>query len=154
WGWGGGVIRRRGRPALPGAGALWCSGGGGGGPPGPPARRTERDLQQMETLLARREEAWGTGDADLFVAADATFHLAVVAASHNDVLTELYADLGHLMRAWLRDDVGRELRPEHHMDHRRLVEAIRAGDAGTAESEAAGYPFTCLRNPDPEGDRG
>lgn len=117
-------------------------------------RRTERDLRQLETLLARREEAWGTGDADLFVAADATFHLAVVAASHNDVLTELYADLGHLMRAWLRDDVGRELRPEHHMDHGRLVAAIRAGDAETAASEAAGYPFTCLRNPGPEGDRG
>ncbi|GGQ24409.1 FadR/GntR family transcriptional regulator [Streptomyces roseolilacinus] len=117
-------------------------------------RRTERDLRQLEVLLARREEAWGTGDADLFVAADATFHLAVVAASHNDVLTELYADLGHLMRAWLRDDVGQELRPEHHMDHGRLVEAIRAGDAETAAREAAGYPFMCLRSPGPEGDRG
>ncbi|MFJ8693413.1 FadR/GntR family transcriptional regulator [Streptomyces roseolilacinus] len=117
-------------------------------------RRTERDLRQMEALLARREEAWGTGDADLFVAADATFHLAVVAASHNDVLTELYADLGHLMRAWLRDDVGQELRPEHHMDHGRLVEAIRAGDAEAAAQEAAGYPFMCLRSPGPEGDRG
>ncbi|MEU9984038.1 FadR/GntR family transcriptional regulator [Streptomyces sp. NPDC050856] len=108
-------------------------------------RRTERDLRQLEALLARREEAWEAGDAERFVAADATFHLAVVAASHNEVMTEVYADLGHLLRDWLREDVGEELRPENHMDHARLVAAIRAGDADAAASEAAGYPFVCLR---------
>ncbi|GGP83180.1 MULTISPECIES: FadR/GntR family transcriptional regulator [Streptomyces] len=107
-------------------------------------RRTARDLAQLDALLARREEAWGSGDAEAFVAADATLHLAIVAASHNDVLTELYADLGDLLRDWLRDDVGRELRPENHMDHARLVEAIRAGDAETAAAEAAGHAFFCL----------
>ncbi|WP_406001649.1 FadR/GntR family transcriptional regulator [Streptomyces sp. NBC_00829] len=110
-------------------------------------RRTPRDLRQLDTLLARREEAWATGDAERFVAADATFHLAVVAASHNEVLTELYADLGDLLRDWLRDDVGHELRPENHMDHARMVEAIRAGDGDAAATEAAGYPFMCLRSP-------
>ncbi|MET9800089.1 FadR/GntR family transcriptional regulator [Streptomyces sp. NPDC006368] len=108
-------------------------------------RRTDRDMRQLDALLARREEAWEQGDAERFVAADSTFHLAVVAASHNDVLTELYADLGHLVRDWLREDVGGDLRPENHMDHARLVEAIRAGDADAAASEAAGYPFVCLR---------
>ncbi|MDN3297818.1 FadR/GntR family transcriptional regulator [Streptomyces ficellus] len=107
-------------------------------------RRTDRDMRQLDALLARREEAWEAGDAERFVAADSTFHLAVMAASHNDVMTELYADLGHLVRDWLRDDVGQELRPENHMDHSRLVEAIRAGDAEAAASEAAGYPFMCL----------
>ncbi|MCP3821251.1 FadR family transcriptional regulator [Streptomyces sp. A3M-1-3] len=115
-------------------------------------RRTEKDLKQLDTLLARREAAWATGDAELFVAADATLHLAVVAASHNEVLTELYADLGDLMREWLREDVGQDLRPEAHMDHSRLVEAIRRGDADTAASEAAGYPFMCLRAPQGAGD--
>ncbi|MET9376711.1 FadR/GntR family transcriptional regulator [Streptomyces sp. NPDC003035] len=109
-------------------------------------RRTERDLKQLDALLAGREEAWRSGDAERFVTADAVFHHAVVVASHNDVLTELYADLGDVLRQWLRDDVGQELRPEHHMDHARLVEAIRAGDADTAAAEAAGYPFMCLRN--------
>lgn len=79
--------------------------------------------------------------------ADAAFHHAVVAASGNDVLTEVYADLGDVLRSWLRDDVGGELRPEHHMDHARLVEAIRTRDAETAAVEAAGYPFLCLRGP-------
>ncbi|MET9623521.1 MULTISPECIES: FCD domain-containing protein [unclassified Streptomyces] len=114
-------------------------------------RRSERDLRQLETLLERREEAWETGDAERFVTADAAFHHAVVAASGNEVLTEVYADLGDLLRDWLRDDVGQELRPEHHMDHARLVDAIRAGDAETAAAEAAGYPFLCLRGPEAQG---
>ncbi|CAM5710539.1 FadR/GntR family transcriptional regulator [Streptomyces hirsutus] len=59
--------------------------------------------------------------------ADTTFHLAVVAASHNDVLTALYADLSEVLRDWLRDDVGQELTPRTHMDHSRLLDAIRAG---------------------------
>ncbi|MET9435436.1 FadR/GntR family transcriptional regulator [Streptomyces sp. NPDC006551] len=112
-------------------------------------RRTERDMKQLDALLAGREEAWASGDAERFVTADAAFHHAVVVASHNDVLTELYADLGHVLREWLRDDVGQELRPEHHMDHARLVEAIRDGEAETAAAEAAGYPFMCLRRPGP-----
>ncbi|MEV0096394.1 FadR/GntR family transcriptional regulator [Streptomyces sp. NPDC050738] len=108
-------------------------------------RRTEKDLKQLDALLEHREKMWESGDAEAFVAADATLHLAIVAASHNDVLTELYADLGDLLRDWLRDDVGRELRPEGYMDHARLIEAIRAGDTDTAAAEAASYAFNCVR---------
>ncbi|MEV6264453.1 FadR/GntR family transcriptional regulator [Streptomyces sp. NPDC051784] len=108
-------------------------------------RRTDKDMRQLDTLMARREAVWASGDAEAFVAADATLHLAVVAASHNDVLTELYADLNDLLRDYLRDDVGPELGPEGLMDHARLVEAIRAGDAETAAAEAAAHALTCLR---------
>lgn len=104
-------------------------------------RRTERDVGQLEALLARREEAWRSGDAEAFVTADATLHMAVVAASHNDAMTAMYADLGEVLRSWLRDDVGQVLRPEDHLDHSRLVEAIRSGDGETAAAEAAGHPF-------------
>ena len=109
------------------------------------ARRTERDLRQLDTLMERREATWAAGDAEAFVAADATLHLAVVAASHNDVLSELYADLNDLLRDYLRTDVGSELRPEDHVDHARLIEAIRAGDADTAAAEAASHALHCLR---------
>ncbi|WP_103545943.1 FadR/GntR family transcriptional regulator [Streptomyces sp. SM1] len=106
-------------------------------------RRTEKDLKQIDTLLLRREEAWESRDAEAFVAADATFHLAVVAASHNDAMTAMYADLSEVLRDWLRGDVSEGMSPETHMDHGRLVDAIRAGDAPTAAEEAAGYPFVC-----------
>ncbi|MEK9522086.1 FadR/GntR family transcriptional regulator [Streptomyces sp. NPDC087908] len=117
------------------------------------ARRGERDLKQLDALLVRREEAWESGDAERFVTTDAAFHHAVVAASGNEVLTELYADLGDLLREWLRDDVGQVLLPENWMDHGRLVDAIREGDAERAGTEAAGYPYMCLRSPVPESGR-
>ncbi|MEU0912191.1 FadR/GntR family transcriptional regulator [Streptomyces althioticus] len=106
-------------------------------------RRTEKDLKQLDALLQRREEAWESGDAETFVTADATFHMAVVAASHNDVMTALYADLVEVLRDWLRDDVGGDMSPETHMDHGRLVDAIRVGDEATAAEEAASYPMAC-----------
>lgn len=106
-------------------------------------RRTEKDLKQLDTLLLRRHEAWASGDAETFVTADATFHLAVVSASHNDVMISMYADLGEVLRDWLRDDVGEDLARETPMDHTRLVDAIRTGDTEAAGAEAAGYPFLC-----------
>ncbi|WP_016907266.1 FadR/GntR family transcriptional regulator [Streptomyces xiaopingdaonensis] len=102
-------------------------------------RRTERDLRQLEALLARREAAWDSGNVERFVEADAGLHLGVVSASHNEVLTAVYADLGDVMRAYLRHDVGEELRPEAHMDHARLVAAVREGDAEAAALEAASH---------------
>ncbi|MFD7923206.1 FadR/GntR family transcriptional regulator [Streptomyces sp. NPDC059740] len=107
-------------------------------------RRTDRDLRQLELLLGRREEAWRSGRAEEFVEADATLHLAVVAASHNEVLAELYADLGGVLRSFLRRDVGEELRPEGYMDHAGLVAAIRDGDAELAAREAGAHSPGCL----------
>jgi DNA-binding FadR family transcriptional regulator len=104
-------------------------------------RRTAKDLKLLDTWLARRADAWAAGDAEGFVTADASLHMAIVAAARNDVLTELYADLGALLRDWISDDVGGDLTPAEPMDHTRLVEAIRAGDAERAAAEAASYPF-------------
>ncbi|MDT0344879.1 FadR/GntR family transcriptional regulator [Streptomyces litchfieldiae] len=106
-------------------------------------RRTEQELRQLTTLLGRREAAWSAGEVDRFVEADATFHMAVVQASHNEVLTALYADLGTVVRAFLRGEVGDELRPEDHVDHARLVDAIRASDAEAAAAEAGSYALLC-----------
>jgi len=102
-------------------------------------RRTEQELAQLETLLARRESAWESGDVERFVEADSGLHLGVVAASHNEVLNAVYADLGEVMRDFLRLDVGEELSPENHMDHARLVEAVREGDPEAAAREAASH---------------
>ena len=106
-------------------------------------RRTPEDLLRLDDLLAQREQAWATGDRDAFVDADSAFHLAVVAASHNEVLIELYADLGQVIRDSLRDHFGPRLSPEEYLDHARLLAAIRAEDPATATTEAAAYTANC-----------
>ncbi|MFD5000136.1 FadR/GntR family transcriptional regulator [Streptomyces buecherae] len=106
-------------------------------------RRTEPDMRQLGVLLERRERAWESGDAASFVEADGTLHMAVVAASHNDVLAELYADLGMVLREFLRANVGERLRPEAYVDHARLVAAIRDRDEERAAAEASAHPFGC-----------
>ncbi|WP_031070474.1 FadR/GntR family transcriptional regulator [Streptomyces sp. NRRL WC-3742] len=99
-------------------------------------RRTERDLALLDAALGRREDAWHSGDAEAFVQADAAFHQAVVAASHNDVLLAVYADLGEVTREHLRNDVGPELTPERYIGHAAILDAIRDRDAQRASVEA------------------
>ncbi|MGW2331730.1 FadR/GntR family transcriptional regulator [Streptomyces sp. NPDC001700] len=111
-------------------------------------RRTEQDVKQIDAQLDRRERAWESGDADAFVEADATLHMAIVAAAHNDVLAALYADLGSVVRDFLRADVAGGLSPEAYVDHARLVEAIRERDGERAAAEASTHPFACRLAPD------
>jgi DNA-binding FadR family transcriptional regulator len=106
-------------------------------------RRTAADLSRLDALLAEREKAWATADRDTFVGADTAFHLAVVAAAHNQVLVELYADLGEVIRDSLRSHFSSELRPDEYMDHARLLDAIRAGTADVAAAEAASHTSSC-----------
>lgn len=111
-------------------------------------RRTEQDVKQIDAQLDRRERAWESGDAEAFVEADATLHMAIVAAAHNDVLAALYADLGSVVRDFLRADVAGGLSPEAYVDHARLVEAIRERDGERAAAEASTHPFACRLAPD------
>jgi DNA-binding FadR family transcriptional regulator len=111
-------------------------------------RRTERDLVLLETALARREEAWFGGDAEVFVQADAAFHQAVVAAAHNDVLAALYADLGEVLRAHLRQDIGPVLSPERYVGHDRILSAIHDRDGAAAARESAAAIGSCARQRD------
>ncbi|MFE9426037.1 FadR/GntR family transcriptional regulator [Kitasatospora sp. NPDC006697] len=106
-------------------------------------RRTERDLVLLETALARREEAWFGGDPEVFVQADAAFHQAVVAAAHNDVLAALYADLGEVTRAQLRQDVGPVLSADRYIGHDRILAAIVDRDPATASRESSAVIGTC-----------
>ena len=90
-------------------------------------RRTAADLRTLDTALARREEAWRSRKLAVFADTDATFHLAVVAAAHNDVLTAIYADLREVIRGAIAAELDAAVGARPHIDHARLVEAIRAG---------------------------
>ena len=99
-------------------------------------RRTAADLELIDSTLARREQAWESGEVEDFVQADTAFHQALLAASHNGALAELYADLGDLLRVDLRNAVGGELTPDRYVDHSGLAAAVEAGDPYAAAREA------------------
>jgi DNA-binding FadR family transcriptional regulator len=102
-------------------------------------RRTPEDLAALDAALAAREAAWQAGEAASFVEADVELHLTVVVAAHNQVLAELYRDFREALQESLAGKIGEDLSPERHVDHARLVEAIRAGDPDRAAAEAGSY---------------
>lgn len=112
-------------------------------------RRTEQEAGRLERLLERRERAWESGDAEAFVGADATLHLAVMGAAHNDAMTQMYADLGEVLRDFLRADLGDALSPGNRVDHARLIGAIRDQDGERAAREAAEHALACRFAPGP-----
>jgi len=52
--------------------------------------RTKKDIVKMKTLLEKREAAAAAGDVETAIANDIQFHIAVAAASCNDILADLY----------------------------------------------------------------
>jgi DNA-binding FadR family transcriptional regulator len=99
-------------------------------------RRTGKDLIALDGALAGREAAWRSGRLDSFVDADSALHVAIVAAAHNPMLAELYDSVGAAIRASVAATVGPDLTADRHMDHARLVRAIRDGDPDRAAYEA------------------
>jgi len=109
-------------------------------------RRDDADLDAIEAALRHRADAQLASGSDLaeadpgdrtqaFVDADAAFHQAVVAATHNHVLIELYSRLADPLRA----SVAEVLRAsDDALDdpHRALARAIRDADTAAAELAA------------------
>jgi DNA-binding FadR family transcriptional regulator len=93
-------------------------------------RRTEGDIELIEAALKRRDQAWADAEADSFVEADLAFHIAVVEATHNRVLIELYKDFSAALRASIAA-AGAPL--AGHIPHDAIARAIAAGDAAAAE---------------------
>ncbi|WP_320672949.1 FadR/GntR family transcriptional regulator [Patulibacter defluvii] len=97
-------------------------------------RRTDDDLAAIDAALARRSAARQARDRAGFVQADVALHQAVVAATHNALLIELYGHLTETMlttiaaveRAGFEDGVVTRA-------HADLVTAIRRRSPGAAE---------------------
>lgn len=94
------------------------------------SRRTDADAAEIARALARRDATWASGDHAEFVEADLAFHQAVVEATHNQVLIELYRDFGVALRA----SIGAAGTLLEHADipHDTIASAIEAGDAEAA----------------------
>ncbi|MFI1382725.1 FadR/GntR family transcriptional regulator [Embleya sp. NPDC020886] len=101
-------------------------------------RRTDEDLAALEAGLAARAAA--LGDDEAYIDADIAFHASIVAAAHNEVLTDLFAVFQVTMRPGLLDLLAamdeqglRTSAADPGADaHAAMVAAIRARDATTA----------------------
>lgn len=101
-------------------------------------RRDERQLQQLRELLADADAACAGEDASAATNVDALFHRAVVRASGNDLLVEVYDHLGTALTSTLGGLTWDAAHAEEHARlHRRLVDAIEARDADGARAAAA-----------------
>lgn len=98
-------------------------------------RRTEGDLEALDRIAARRLDALDAGDGVGFVDADVDFHVAVVAAAHNPLLSELYDGLVETLRASIDDPT--KGYPPMLPEHDAVLEAIRRGDADAAAAASA-----------------
>lgn len=99
-------------------------------------RRTDEDIAAMSAALAGRKAAAAAADPE-FVDADIALHAAVVAAAHNPVLTDLFAEFTPALRQGLIDlleltDVRAEEQNHGEAAHTALVRAVESGDADGA----------------------
>jgi GntR family transcriptional repressor for pyruvate dehydrogenase complex len=99
-------------------------------------RRTPADLEALDAALAGRRATTTGSDAE-FIDADIALHAAVVAAAHNPVLTDLFAEFAPALRSGLADFLAltrlRAATPDiGDATHAALVAAIRAGDGDEA----------------------
>lgn len=99
-------------------------------------RRDNADLDAIDAALARRRVAEDARDGRAFVEADAAFHEAVVAATHNRLLIELYAHLAAPLRASVTEALRADSNAHDYSSHEALAVAIRDGDPAAAEGAA------------------
>jgi GntR family transcriptional repressor for pyruvate dehydrogenase complex len=94
-------------------------------------RRTEDDLAAIDDAIegmAREISRGGRG-----VSGDERFHAAVTAAAHSGLLADLMVKISELIRQSRIESLSQPGRPEESLlGHRKVADAIRAGDAPAA----------------------
>jgi GntR family transcriptional repressor for pyruvate dehydrogenase complex len=99
-------------------------------------RRTEDQLQQMESALLEMEAALSNGD--LGAEADHKFHFAISQAAHNEILSSVMASISETMEKVLRASRQKLYQtagvPEMlYREHRDIYQAISDRHSGQAE---------------------
>lgn len=99
-------------------------------------RRTDDDITELRALLADRDERQLSGSHHEFAGADTEFHCAVMRASGNAMLIELYLGLIEVITASVAVMYESPVETEFE-DHHRLLDRIIAADADGAARAAA-----------------
>ncbi|MGI4900466.1 MAG: FadR/GntR family transcriptional regulator, partial [Janthinobacterium lividum] len=96
-------------------------------------RRTDSDLERIQTILARAQKT--LADGGNIYEDDTAFHIALVQASHNDVLVRLLNSFYRLTQSRRRLLFSTPRRgKESARDHRQIFEMIKARDAVRASA--------------------
>lgn len=98
-------------------------------------RRTDHDIHAMTAALDARGKSDNTLAARIHH--DETFHHALVAASHNSALTELYDYFSHAIKETIeRTESDADLPEPSQEEHELLLAAVRRQDSEKAEKLA------------------
>lgn len=99
------------------------------------ARRTDQDLRNMTSALDARAKAGD--DLQSRIRNDQAFHHALVAASHNPALAELYDYFSHAVGQTIEQtETNTDLPEPSQEDHELLLAAVRRQDETRAENLA------------------
>jgi len=101
--------------------------------------RTEEDLAEIEKCQAKLEHASEIGDVEAYVRANLDWHVQVVRASHNELLIAFISAISQSV--YVATDIegfnSSEVRDAVIRAHRRVAEAIHAGDGDAAARRMA-----------------
>ncbi|GAA5117087.1 FadR/GntR family transcriptional regulator [Pseudonocardia adelaidensis] len=101
--------------------------------------RTDADVAAITAALEARRAACDQPDRATFAAADVAFHRAVVAATGNPVLIDLYAGLTEALQHTVTEIDEHDDDPAAFPGHEELAAAIAAGDPDAARAAASRY---------------
>jgi DNA-binding FadR family transcriptional regulator len=101
--------------------------------------RTEADLVAIRAAVEARRAACDQPDRAAFVAADVAFHRAVIAATGNPVLIDLYAGLTEAVQRTVSEIDEHDDDPAAFPGHEELADAIAAGDPDAARAAVDRY---------------
>ena len=94
-------------------------------------RRTDEDLADIESALARMERDVGAGGRG--VDGDEEFHGAVTRAAHSSLLAQMMGEISELIKETRIESLSQPGRPRDSLaGHRRIADAIAAGDSASA----------------------
>lgn len=101
-------------------------------------RRTDAEAVELRRLLDEGTGMRLAGEIDRFVAADVALHRAIVAASGNAMLSDLYDDFSTALPDAIRTNAV-DAGPGDELGlHDALIEAIAARDPGAAQAATVG----------------
>lgn len=102
--------------------------------------RTEADLTKLETYIHGCRQAVENGDREQFIESDIHFHQAVVSASNNQLLIDLYEPLVEIIYSFVQDLMGMNAPFKYEEElHLELLAAIRNQDKMAAATYVENY---------------